>query len=402
MPRCAIVLAALLTVALGAVRGQQPRYVPIPFEGNFESLFKERLQLAKEDMPWRELLNQIKQNPNGFNLDPALLKRLDLDNPALRQMLAGVVEKQSRGDRLTQLDLEGLKLNEALKAMTPLEGTGPVPPVPKGAGDRALPHEGPEAAAQTTTPSSDIVERWLRDLAHEADNTRLGDWLRTSPAFQKGLGDLKTLVDLEKGPSLSGLANLPEHLRITDKMKLGIGEGMFSFSGLPNISVPDMPRVQLPQIGLGSWNVPEVPLPNLGRPGGARFGEALLWGAALVALVGLGWHLAKNFEPRHERRANAAVLGPWPVDPARVATRLQLIMAFDYLAVLLLGTQVRTWNHRAIAREMDAASRHAGAAVELGLLYEQARYTTGPEPLSAADQAAARHYLCLLAGVAAS
>jgi hypothetical protein len=401
MPRCAVVLAALLTVALGAARGQQPRYVPIPFEGNFESLFKERLQVAKEGMPWRELLNQIKQNPNRFNLDPALLKQLDLDNPALGQMLAGVMKKQSRGDRLTQLEMEGLKLNRALKTMTSLEGTGPVPPMPKSAGDPTLPHEGPEAAAQTTKASSDIVDRWLRDLAHEAKDTRLGDWLRNSPAFQKGLGDLKTLVDLEKGPSLSGLANLPGHLRITDKMKLGIGDGMFSFSGLPNIPVPDMPRVHLPQIELGSWNVPAVPLPNLGG-GGARFGETLLWGAALVALVVLGWHLAKNFEPHLKRRANAPILGPWPVDPAHVATRLELIMAFDYLAVLLLGAQVRTWNHRAIVREMDAASRHPGAAVELGLLYEQARYTIGPDPLSTGEQAAVRRHLCLLAGVAAS
>jgi hypothetical protein len=77
-------------------------------------------------------------------------------------------------------------------------------------------------------------------------------------------------------------------------------------------------------------------------------------------------------------------------------------MAFDYLAVLLLGPQARTWNHRAIVMEMEAASRHPGAALELGSLYEQARYTFGPDPLSAVDQATVRRHLCLLAGVAAS
>src|SRR5437879_2622898 len=109
MLRCSIV--AMVTMTFSPVRGQEsgPRYVPIPFEGNFESLFKERLQTAKETTPLRSLWNQIKQNPKKFNLDPAFLNQFDLENPALRKMLTSLVEKQEHGVQIGTLELDGLK-----------------------------------------------------------------------------------------------------------------------------------------------------------------------------------------------------------------------------------------------------------------------------------------------------
>src|SRR5207302_8577828 len=100
---------------------------------NFETLFKERLQTAKETTPLRSLWNQIKQNPKKFNLDPAFLNQFDLENPALRKMLTSLVEKQEHGVQIGTLELDGLK--QALKKTNPSEGTGHLTSLPKEAGD---------------------------------------------------------------------------------------------------------------------------------------------------------------------------------------------------------------------------------------------------------------------------
>src|SRR5205807_7240093 len=102
--------------------------------------------------------------------------------------------------------------------------------------------------APASKPRSEIVDRWLRDLAHEAENTPLGDWLQNSPAFQKGIGDLRTLVNLEKNLAPWGLANLPEHLRISDKLNLGTVDA--AFNGFRNFTFPDVPHVNLPHVNL--------------------------------------------------------------------------------------------------------------------------------------------------------
>jgi len=96
-------------------------------------------------------------------------------------------------------------------------------------------------------------------------------------------------------------------------------------------------------------------------------------------------------------------LGPWPVRPEAVRTRDELVRAFEYLALLLLGPAARTRNHEEIAAglgEQDVSRR--AAAERLAGLYEQARYAPPDEVLPDTDLAAARADLSLLAGVAAA
>jgi hypothetical protein len=96
------------------------------------------------------------------------------------------------------------------------------------------------------------------------------------------------------------------------------------------------------------------------------------------------------------------VVSSWPVDPSQVATRTELIQAFEYLAVRTFGDRARSWNHRAVAGELGTACGHADAAHDLARLYEESRYTPGPELLTADARRAAHRQLCLLAGVPAS
>jgi hypothetical protein len=91
-----------------------------------------------------------------------------------------------------------------------------------------------------------------------------------------------------------------------------------------------------------------------------------------------------------------------------VATRQDLVRAFEYLALLVLGPAARACHHLDLAALLGERAPvlnpdvRRGAASALARLYEQARYAPGDEPLGEDDLAAARRDLCLLAGVAAA
>jgi hypothetical protein len=80
------------------------------------------------------------------------------------------------------------------------------------------------------------------------------------------------------------------------------------------------------------------------------------------------------------------------VRPDLVASRGDLVKAFEHLACLRLGEPALRQNHLELGDRLGAAG--------LARLYEQARYAPPEEPLPAADLAAARRDLCRLAGVA--
>lgn len=405
MARFLFILAA--AVAVSPVRGAdaEPRYVPIPVEGTLADLFKQRLKSAKADAPFLKLWNDLRSDPKKFKLDPAILKQFDFNNPALRDMLKEFSEKHRDGAGLSAQDLA--KLSKVLKDVT-IPRAAPQVPVepPARGGDAPNPVGIADAPAQGAAPGVDRLDRWMRDFMKRAEDTKFGEWLRDSPAFQKGLDDLRNVIDFKSNPSGWGLDALPPRLRLPDNLDFKIGDGLFS--GIKNISLPDLPRLDLPHLNLpsvhlGNWSLPAPPVPNIGGLGGAAgAGKALLW----ILLIGAGlllvWQISKSIGPRVHIRAKASVLGPWPVDPRRVTTRSQLVQAFDYLALLRLGTEARSWHHRAIARKMLDVNLRPEAVQGLARLYEQARYTTGPEPLPAGDQTAARQNLCLLAEVPAS
>jgi hypothetical protein len=135
--------------------------------------------------------------------------------------------------------------------------------------------------------------------------------------------------------------------------------------------------------------------------GGDGFGLALLWPAVLAVCAFI---LYRSLDRRRAGGEKAGWrLGPWPVAPGAVATRADLVAAFEYLAFLCLGPSVRTCNHLEVAEllgEQSSDTERRRAAGELARLYEQARYAPDDEALTETDLAAARRDLCLLAGVA--
>jgi hypothetical protein len=96
-------------------------------------------------------------------------------------------------------------------------------------------------------------------------------------------------------------------------------------------------------------------------------------------------------------------LGSWPVSPNQVSTRHELVLAFEYVALLCLGVDAGTCHHRALAERLaaqdDTNPARRQAAETLAWLYEQARYAPPGESLSPEELIDARHALRLFAGV---
>src|SRR5262249_51513358 len=155
-----------------------------------------------------------------------------------------------------------------------------------------------------------------------------------------------------------------------------------SWSALRNLPVPSLPRANLPRVNLPWPSMPSVSVPRISSPGtpGRESGMWLLWlGLGVIFLVVL-WKLSSRYVPGLARGKEPNWnLGPWRVDPATVATRRELVLAFEYLSLLKLGRPAESWNHRDIAAglapEDSAPPEQRRAAELLATVYEKARYT---------------------------
>jgi hypothetical protein len=136
----------------------------------------------------------------------------------------------------------------------------------------------------------------------------------------------------------------------------------------------------------------------------------LLWVVITIVLAVVVWkYLRARSAEQARRRHRAWKLGPWPVSPAAVASREELILAFEYLSLLKLGPAARSRNHLALAdalgnQESGVRGQESGerrrAAQHLACLYEFARYAPDRNPLSDDALTAARRELCFLAETA--
>jgi hypothetical protein len=142
--------------------------------------------------------------------------------------------------------------------------------------------------------------------------------------------------------------------------------------------------------------------------GGGGFGFAGLEGSwlpvVLLAAVLLGgliwWRFWYLRDPERAGWELPEGLGAWPVDPRHIATREDLVRAFEYLSVLICGMEARTWTHGTIAQALASlAFSHGETAQLLARLYELARYAPLDEPLTRDELAEARDIVCQLAGV---
>ncbi|MDB5312262.1 MAG: hypothetical protein JWO38_6464 [Gemmataceae bacterium] len=283
----------------------------------------------------------------------------------------------------------------------------------------AFPPAGPEGASPFD-PNETPRERAMRTFASMWERN-VGP-LDETPAVKRALFDLaagtEDFKDAEGNSILEGLAkesgDAVSFADFVDKSALGDSWSMPKFD-LPSFSWsrsnPDIGRDRRgPDSSSGDswWNRRSSSSRSAGSSGGGGFGLPGLEGSwlpvILLAVILLGalvlWRFWYLKDPRSATPYDLAGLGPWPIDPHRIATRRHVVLAFEYLSVLICGPAAKTWTHTTIATALaDLAATHVETASMLARLYELARYTPADEPLSTAELAEARRLICRLAGL---
>ncbi|MCI0460524.1 MAG: hypothetical protein L0Z62_26520 [Gemmataceae bacterium] len=421
----ALFLTALGLFGTSASAGAQwprndrsPReYAHFPLDGDPRQILDEKLRQQQTALDLARLMEKFRLNPEQFKRLAKQFGEAGINDPNVRQRVEQIIGKGT-GD--PKQDLERLKaLQQALlKKAAPPQGKDPQPDGPNGmarppdvpppgAGSGPVPQpEQPGLPQRFNEGLQERLERFALDLASRLENSRLGEQLRDNPHWQRALREMQGILP----ENISDRLHLPARGLDGLSNRLGLGRDWnltlpdLSRLKMPNLSLPSLPqpdiRLNLPTLSLGTPRVGGG-LPALGGPGSAAVGAGLLWVALVVLLAVLlwrvGWHAVRE---RGRARAAGWRLGPWPLDPRRIATSAELVQAFEYLALLQLGLDARAWNHHEIADNLPAADTNGRqAAYELASLYEQARYAPGEEPLAAPDLDAARRHLCLLAGV---
>jgi hypothetical protein len=388
MKKPLLVLALLLTgipsvlaqpVAAPAAR----KFAEIQMQGDFEELVRERLKLAEELEPLKDLLAKFNGDPARFGLNWQSLQ--DLKNP---EKLESLLNKLGGQAGLKGLEKQLKHLQKLAKKFEALENRPPaVPGAPV-----SPPNASPRTAPTPMPPREDRLAGLKEEILDRVENA-VPDHLRNSPAIQRFVEDMKTSLTRAAPESRWGAERWAERL-VPKNLPWELGDKMiqrFENLQLPenwNLALPTLPRLKAPQLPTGG-GLPSLPAFSAG---GWYFWLLL---ALLCAL--LGWRAWTWPQRRRGATESEVELGPWPVPPEAIATRAELIQAFDYFALRTLGMAAKSKNHRAVA---ESWAGHSGAVVEashtLADLYEAARYTDGPADMTPEQRRQAQHALAVL------
>jgi hypothetical protein len=396
-----LALAVMAGAAFAPDSHQSHIPVPLPTDVDPAQLFRDRIQQARIPIELADLAKRLAAN--GVNDDAEQIRNILQTNPQLQDMIVNDEKGGQFRDLFNQLKQSGqlplglkpeliqrklraLAQTQTARIAPELSSAQPFvdwPPIDKAEQARKR-----ELAAQV----AEWADRFPRD--------HLPEPLRNSPAMQSLLHRLSdSAVDALSGAGGADgwdaqLARLESRWQVArDWLPKEMP------AALRRIKLPDLsrlaPNVNMPQIDL---DVPHMPSIRgfTGTGADLRSAANVMLGVIGVAvLVAVIWRLSGG-------RWSSTVggrrpLGPWPLDPARVASRNELIQAFEYLTLLRCGEPARTWHHHAIAECLGGSeTERRTAADQLAALYEQARYApaAGGEP----DWSAARGPLTMLAG----
>ncbi|HEV3203005.1 MAG TPA: hypothetical protein VGY77_01420 [Gemmataceae bacterium] len=298
-------------------------------------------------------------------------------------------------------------------------------------GSSSSPREGqqgsrssPSDANSSQTPSQDRIQSGA-NTAHRDDS---GKEMNGASSHSRGVVAEWLLKQLEKSPELQEFArDFRRDFHNRDRLPLGSwgdswGDNLAQMVGpilpkseiwmekiLPqirDIPLPSFGGLRLPEIKappLPSMEMPVLGVPDISSP---KTGMGLLLVPVLVIFAVVVWKVMQKIN-RHKaggeklprRQSLESLLGPWSVSPSALRTKEDLIRAFEYLSLMKLGPEARSWNHREIARELGGIhEERRRAAGHLAGLYEQARYAPDVGPIPTDAMQIARHELAFLAG----
>jgi hypothetical protein len=387
-------------------------------------------ELQKNFPALEKLAREILQHPDRFPLNPkdkGLVEYLrqtqpglgagkapDLNNPAIQELLNRFLDRQQR-QQMPGLEVSPEQLDAWKKLLDLPGGFGPSGggpaegPVPPPVGRPFQPEQPPGSPARPTgRPFSPSLPPNVRPEPPQSNSwlnmSRLRSWsemlarqeaVRNSGALQNAVRDLtrRVLAEGESGNSEKPPGSVSEYLHLDRYWPKSNWQPSTSW---------------LPRVNPGAFQPPSgftVPRPDLATSSRSLW-EGIVWVLLFAVFAFAGWRL-RAWHQAHRNAADAWKVGPWPVDPTAVATRQELIQAFEHLSLLRFGKPAFTWNHLEIAGRLardegGGEAERRSAAQRLAALYEHARYAPQDGPLADADLAAARRDLCFLAGAPAA
>ncbi|MFN4259306.1 MAG: DUF4129 domain-containing protein [Gemmataceae bacterium] len=400
-----------------AVEGRNPSHGPVPArpgapvktsKSQFDDLLSERLRQARQKETERllgDLLddadrNGVKDLLHQLRIVPTDLKnrqeQIDLSDPLVRKFISQMLRQHQDNPYALRLDAETLRRLQEVSRSLPEMGDllPPTPPTPSSTlptPPKSLP---PNDASGLGTDVNTQNAQQMQELSQRIEE--LGGPWKDSPLMREIARDLLRAVSRwqPKGEGFDEqMARLNGYAREANEW------WQASRSVTRNWKLPRFSW----DAGVGDTNLtanaaPMSPEPSSWDSGGDAGGWGGLWWLVLLLPVAvIVWKLSGYFPRR--TRANAP-LGFWPVAPAELASRTDVVRAFEYLSLARCGLIVRTWNHRQIAAQLaGTAASQRQAAQELAELYEQARYAPDEDELSDEQLRQARRHVCLLTEV---
>ena len=405
-----------------------------------EDLHKQLDQIKPEDR--KKLADQVEKRPNDFNLDDktaeefrkiAEKKIADL-KPEDRAKWTEFAKKIQENPNLPSDPGTSDTLKRILPEITPPPTVPTTPPdttrvkPPVETDPLPSPTVEPHPTPMSNPPiSSDLPKPELKPESppppsqnlNDLTTTglmKLADWLHERDPNDEHLDYLaefvSTLLD-GKGDDHGAAETIGKTVDWLGSLHIGewnvsnqtAETGGSWFDKLNGSSLPKMDRMPSgPSLSSSPSSSPSIPSSS-GSLGLESLATIFVWTVSLalvgfVALRLLLWY-----------RAGAAGRGGlsrhWPVRPGDVSTRGDLVRAFEYLALKLLGIDAQHRHHLDLARRLGGSAQQADdarrlAANHLAHLYELARYAPEDEPLPETELAAARRDLSFLAGAAAA
>ena len=435
-----VTLTAALVNHAVAQRPDDRSHAPLPNAGNpdFQRLFEERLRQMDArnqsiDKLQKELSKWLKDEDLAKLLDAMQKQNIKTDDPQWQDQIKKLIDQNKSDIKPPNISPEEL---DRLKKLVDATGMGKDKPPSHGeppTTDKKLNLDPANQKKLWDQLKNDISKKAAPDPKTAADRADarkqledfakrwegLADKMGDSPAIQQALRDLaKSALDLNStklSPDDRLDAQLADLTRFTKDSGKWMGDsvkslqklnlGKLDLPPLPKVTMPNMPTVNLPDVNLPQMGgLPSIGMPRGGgMPASAGAWKEILLVVTLCVLGVVGWKMLQLWlAVRRDPRIAGWQPGAWPVDPARVASREDVVRAFDHLSLVRLGFDARHCHHLDIASRLGADEPRRQAAAQLAVLYERARYTPTDEALPPEALAAARRDLCLLAGVPAA
>ncbi len=373
-----------------------------PLDPKMIELVKDFLKSTENDPAARQRLLEMGRQQAKDN--PELLKRNNpnLSNEDLKKLSEGLGKT---GDPMPQLPKPGVTQPNPTRPSTNPRLPGqnlPSQNLPSQLPPNKSPFPNPVKPPERGNPNSEqvqgAVQMWEQTVGP----------MDSTPAVKSAIVDL--FGNGTGGPNDRPFWDNPD-LNGNQSTTASSNSGFWKFMNGSSWTTPNWlkninsPNVSTPTAPTSGFNAPRAPsFGGFGSVGLAGLGTVgtvilvLIVGAVIGFLV---WKFLPMIQEARNRRLQPLPgQGPWPVDPRTIRDRAGLVLAFEYLSILVCGNGAVVWNHMTIAEALrNALPDREHLAEPLARLYAVARYTPLREEIPESAFAEARHCLCQLAGV---